>query len=217
MFRVSPYGENLHYVHNRNGTANVIFRYPPGGCSASNKEVVFKMKDWLPVDFAFGSENVLFVLAYNLGYKVFKVDLTTMVPTEIGTTYTGVSFNIACAEDELYILIDSNRRLTYTGIEAFDDDSFYLSTGIDTFQFNCNAGGVRTFYNPSAVYGFNPDGTQRVDANGNYITFGSRVMGARIIDGFSVRKGLNGHLYVSDYSFGLPWVIDRNDGFTIGR
>ncbi|GMH53989.1 hypothetical protein TrRE_jg4525, partial [Triparma retinervis] len=216
VFRVSPYGENLHYVHDNNGTTSIIFRYPPDGCSASNKEVVFNVKDWQPVDFAFGSENVLFVLAYNVGYKIFKVDLTTMVPTEIGTTYTGVSYYLECSETEIWTLSDTNRRITFTGIEAFDDDSFYVSTGLGTTQLECSTG-VRSFYNPSTVYGFNSDGTQRRDGNNNLITYGSRILGGRIIDGFSVRKGLNGHLYVSDYSFGLPWVIDRTDGFTIGR
>ena len=177
---------------------------------------------WVPIDIAFGSDHYLYVLAYNLGYKVFKVDLRTKMATEIGTTYSGVDYVLKCSSgNEIVTGTDTTRLFMFSGIEAFDDDSFYVSTqielrsGASSITGSCSTGS-ENFYNPGAVYGFNADGTQKVNAQGNAIMFGLRTR-VRAIDGFGIRKGLNGHLYVSDYSFGLPWVIDRSDGFTIGR
>jgi len=217
-FRVSPYGENLHFV--TDGGTGKVSSYSSSGCNVTNKKTVFNEAGWNAFDIAFGSEDILYVLAYNAPkYRVYKVNLTTTVAAEIGNLYTGVVVPVVCSDTEITAVLDSSGILEargFTGIEAFPDDTFYVTNRGTSFGYSgCTTTSATTFYTP-AVFGYYPNGEPMRMADGSYTLFGARS-NARNIDGYGIRKGLNGHLYVSDYSFGLPWVIDRYDGWTLGR
>jgi hypothetical protein len=227
-FRVSPYtgdyfvADTLRIATRDGGTK--VYRYSGEDCMEA--ELFFWSNETDPTsgtrygyvveDIAFGSKHMIYFLASwgeqssNSDSHVLSYNVTT------GALVRNVNFGSA---------------YDFTGIEALEDDSLFISSrtgGLSgaLVKLDPLTGGVLTTsgntnpalkqYNGGTAFGIQGNG-------GLYPCLPSEAPCATAqgvpprIDAWAVRKAPNGLLYVADYSFGVPWAIHPQSGRIVGR
>ncbi|GMI17623.1 hypothetical protein TrLO_g4444 [Triparma laevis f. longispina] len=221
-FRISPHTGEYFVADTESAETQIagtkVYRYSGNDCS--NAELFFwrnetdptsttvppLIRGYIVEDMAFGSKHLMFMLA------------------TWGNDMHVLSFNVTT--ETLIASVNFGSTYPFTGIEAMEDDTVFLS--------------ARSSSGLSALTKINPLTGSQILTSGNTNpalkvyngrpAFGTQGMGGRYdvtggtaqgippsIDAWGVRKAPNGLLYVADYSFGVPWAIHPTSGRIIGR